>query len=176
MCDEYTVVHESSRLFDSTKVVWWVLYTLWCMNPACTLIVLRWSGVCVCACMSVHVHISSLSWWAVNDEFLTHTHTCRPSWENAAALRARRLSMKLVALLATPMSSSQVIHYAPTLHEEGKNKSEGQREKERQTSERQRAISSLPLGVIHYVPTLWEEGKRKNKRERERVGTEKRHT
>ena len=84
--------------------------------------------------------------------------------------------MKLVALLATPMSSSQVIHYAPTLLEEGKNKSEGQREKERQTSERQRAISSLPLGVIHYVPTLWEEGKRKNKRERERVGTEKRHT
>ena len=75
MSTVYTVLHKSSRLFDSTKVVGCVANTLWCMNPACTLIVLRWSGVCVCVCMSVHVHISSLSWWAVNDEFLTHTHT-----------------------------------------------------------------------------------------------------
>ena len=137
MCDEYTVVHESSRLFDSTKVVWWVLYTLWCMNPACTLIVLRWSGVCVCvrACLCMFTYQVCLDGQSMMNS--SHAHTCRPSWENAAALRARRLSMKLVALLATPMSSSQVIHYAPTLHEEGKNKSEGQREKERETDIRE---------------------------------------
>ena len=44
MCDKYTVAHESSMLFDSTKVVWCVMNTLWCMNPVGYLTVLRLSG------------------------------------------------------------------------------------------------------------------------------------